>query len=71
MQVLAFCGEEVEPPQLRFRGLELSSLPAGVKRLPLQSTLLFSMGFPMKKTSCYSFLVRSFSFLLGLDNESF
>ncbi|MEW4219106.1 hypothetical protein Q0O04_07425 [Rossellomorea marisflavi] len=39
LQALAFRGEEVEPPRLRFRGLEHSSFPVGVKRLPLQSTL--------------------------------
>ncbi|KMK92374.1 hypothetical protein VL03_17090 [Rossellomorea marisflavi] len=39
LQALAFRGEEVEPPQLRFRGLDLSSIPVGVKRLPLQCTL--------------------------------
>jgi hypothetical protein len=39
LQALDFRGEEVEPPQLRFRGLDLSSIPVGVKRLPLQCTL--------------------------------
>ncbi|WP_317947568.1 hypothetical protein [Rossellomorea marisflavi] len=39
LQALAFRGEEVEPPQLRFRGLDLSSIPVGVKRLSLQCTL--------------------------------
>ncbi|MEW4222293.1 hypothetical protein [Rossellomorea marisflavi] len=34
LQGLAFRGEEVEPPRLRLRGLELSSLPVGVKSLP-------------------------------------
>ncbi len=41
LQGLAFRGETVEPPQLRFRGLELDSFPAGVKFLPLQSALYF------------------------------
>ncbi|KON85095.1 hypothetical protein AF331_14040 [Rossellomorea marisflavi] len=41
LQALAFRGEEVEPPQLRFRGLDLSSIPVGVKRLSLQCTLCF------------------------------
>ncbi|KON83092.1 hypothetical protein AF331_19865 [Rossellomorea marisflavi] len=41
LQGFAFRGEAVEPPQLRFRGLELPSIPAGVKSLPLQSALRF------------------------------
>ncbi len=34
-----FAGEEAEPPLLRLRGLALSSTPAGVKCLPLHSTI--------------------------------
>ncbi|WP_430508069.1 hypothetical protein [Rossellomorea marisflavi] len=41
LQGLAFRGEVVEPPQLRFRGLELPTFSAGVKSLPLQSTLYY------------------------------
>ncbi|QHA38143.1 hypothetical protein D5E69_21740 [Rossellomorea marisflavi] len=41
LQALAFRGEEVELPRLRLRDLDLSSFPAGVKRLPFQSTQKF------------------------------
>ncbi len=39
LQGLAFRGEEVEPPQLRLRGLDHSSFPVRVMPLLLQSTL--------------------------------
>jgi len=39
LQALAFRGAGGEPPQLRLRGLTCPAIPAGVKCLPLQSTL--------------------------------
>jgi hypothetical protein len=39
----AFHGEGVEPPQLRFRGLDLPSFPVGVERPPLHCTQWFLM----------------------------
>ncbi|WP_142245793.1 hypothetical protein [Rossellomorea marisflavi] len=53
LQGLAFRGEEVEPPQLRFRGLELPSFYAGVISLPLQSTLYYWSKFSLDRTRIF------------------
>lgn len=58
LQGLAFRGEVVERPQLRFRGLELSSFPSGFKSLSLKSALYYWAKFSLERTRIFDQSVR-------------